>query len=322
MTFDVTTRFPRTTSREAYERSKKSEKWVFQDLVCSSVTTLYGRSSVGKSYLVSSMVLSLLLEDREFLGVQPVDAHKLWKPAILWTDPGSDTEYGERFHDNTPEGVDVDVPLYYIGRTTKADEWDQLVNLLIEEGHNFVVVDNLMGTTGDTNDSGTVTTVFDGLTKLTNWGVPVVVLHHESEHGRPTAGAAPMGASVIVQKSRVWIQVRQTAKRKFRGGNTALIVRANGLDQPQQIVAEPLHGPDYRVLSHGPWDTQEESEEKPKKQERSKETYDANQDIGEFLKTLPGDPSERDAARQVTAKFGGSEHSHRRKLTAYRSAAK
>jgi hypothetical protein len=116
------------------------------------------------------------------------------------------------------------------------------------------VVDNLMGVTGDTNDPGSVTTVFDGLTRLTNRGVPVVVIHHESEHSFSNPGGPPMGASVIVQKSRTWIQVRQTAKRKLRGGNTALVIQANSLSQPQQLVAEPMVGPNYRVLNPGAWD--------------------------------------------------------------------
>lgn len=78
--------------------------------MCSTLTLLYGKSNVGKSYLVASMLLSLLIERREFLGMQPTDAAKLWKPVILWTDPGSDEEYGERICGHLPDGVDVDVP--------------------------------------------------------------------------------------------------------------------------------------------------------------------------------------------------------------------
>jgi hypothetical protein len=73
------------------------------------------------------MLLSLLIERREFLGMQPTDAAKLWKPVILWTDPGSDEEYGERICGHLPDGVDVDVPMFHVGRTTQADEWDALV---------------------------------------------------------------------------------------------------------------------------------------------------------------------------------------------------
>ncbi|PWV72795.1 AAA domain-containing protein [Nocardia neocaledoniensis] len=238
---------------------------------------IYGRSNVGKSYLVSSLLLSLLVADREFLGMQPTDKTKLWKPAILWTDPGSDEEYGERIHKAIPEGVDVDVPVFHIGRTARADEWEALADHLLSEGHNFVVVDNLMGVTGDTNDAAVVATVFDGFTRLTNHGVPVVVLHHESEKGAVVNGAPPMGASTSVQKSRVWIQVRQTAKRRLRGGNTALIVQSNLLDQPQQIVAEPRQGPDYRVLQRGPWvDKSEAAESTEPKPKRSAVTQDLN----------------------------------------------
>jgi AAA domain len=196
---DVAKRFPRTSLWEAYERSKRTERWVFPETICSSVTLLYGRSNVGKSYLVSSMLLSLLIEGRDFPGMQPADPTKLWKPAILWTDPGSQDEYSQRICDHLPEGESVEIPFFHLGKTTGAREWEALTESLLGEGVNIVVLDNLMGATGDTNDSGAVVAVFDGLTRLTNRGVPAVVVHHESEHGLTIPGAPPMGQSVTVQ---------------------------------------------------------------------------------------------------------------------------
>ncbi|WP_375487843.1 hypothetical protein [uncultured Mycobacterium sp.] len=99
------------------------------------------------------MLLALLIDGREFLGMQPTDTAKLWKPAILWTDPGSDEEYGERVCEHLPEGAQVDVPMFRVGRTTRADEWEALAEFLLAEGFNFVVLDNLMGIAGDTNDA-------------------------------------------------------------------------------------------------------------------------------------------------------------------------
>jgi AAA domain len=146
---NVKIRFPRTSLQEAYERSKHAERWVFSETVCSSVTLIYGRSNVGKSYLVASMLLSLLIEGREFLGMQPIDSGKLWKPAILWTDPGSDEEYADRICKHLPEGAEVEIPLFHIGKTTTANEWEALTGFLLADGFNFVVLDNLMGATGD-----------------------------------------------------------------------------------------------------------------------------------------------------------------------------
>lgn len=280
---DVGTRFPVTSLREAYDRSQQSERWVFKDTVCSSVTLLYGKSAVGKSYLVSSMLLSLLVKDRDFLGMQPEDTTKTWRPVILWTDPGSDEEYGERIYEDMPEGMEAELPLVHVGSTTRQDEWDALTEWLIESGFNFVVLDNLMGVTGDTNESTVVTRVFDGLTRLTQRGVPVVVLHHESEHGPSRAGAEPMGASVIVQKSRCWVQVRQSMKRKARGGNAALVIQGNSLDQPRQIVAEPLRGPNYRVIQNGPWVAKSDEDESPKPQKRDRSTLDRNADMAAWV---------------------------------------
>lgn len=314
MTIDVATRFPRTTLRDAYDRSQRSEAWVFDQVICSSVTMIYGRSNVGKSYLAGSLILSLIVEDREFLGMQPSDPTKLWKPAILWTDPGSDEEYGKRIYSELPEGEEVDVPMYHVGRTARPDKWEKLTDHLISEGYNFVVVDNLMGITGDTNDFTAVTTVFDGLTRLTSRGIPVVILHHESEHGMVTPGAAPMGASNSVQKSRAWIQVRQTAKRKLRGGNTALVIQSNALDQPLQIVAEPMTGPNYKVLNRGPWVPKDDNDEKPK-QKRKSETYDKNATKADFVVRECQGLGLNAAARQMAVEFGGSDNSHKSSLS-------
>ncbi len=291
---DIVTRFPRTTLKDAWVRSRQAEKWVFPDTVCSSVTMIYGRSNVGKSYLVASMLLSLMVDDREFLGMQPTNRTKVWRPAILWTDPGSDEEYAERIYPELPE--EAELGIFHVGRTTRADEWEALTEHLITEGFNFVVVDNLQGVTGDTNEAGTVTTVFDGLTRLTTRGVPVVVLHHESEKGRVVPGAAPMGTSTAVQKSRVWIQARQSNRRRLRGGNTALVIQSNALEQPQQLVAEPLTGPAYRVINRGPWQPSE-VDEKPK-EKRAKATLDQR---GAFLAWVESEGhgmSQRQAAEE------------------------
>ncbi|NKY35235.1 AAA family ATPase [Nocardia speluncae] len=277
---DIATRFPRTSLKEAWIRSQQSEKWVFPDTVCSSVTMIYGRSNVGKAYLVSSMLLSLMVDDREFLGMQPTNRTKVWRPAILWTDPGSDEEYAERIYPELPE--EAELGIFHTGRTTQVAEWAALADHLVSEGFNFVVVDNLQGVTGDTNEAGTVTTVFDGLTKLTNRGVPVVVLHHESEKGRVVPGASPMGTSTAVQKSRTWIQVRQTNRRGLRGGNTAMVIQSNALDQPQQLVAEPLTGPAYRRVNRGPW-TSTDNEEKAPKQDRNVQVLDRNAEVVEWI---------------------------------------
>jgi hypothetical protein len=310
-------RFPKTMLFDAYERAKEAENWVFHETICSSVTLLYGRSGSGKSYLVTSMLLALLKDDREFLGMQPTDRTKLWKPVILWTDPASDQEYGERMYGIGGLPHDVAVASFHIGRTTRADEWDALVDCLITEGFNFVVLDNLMGVTGDTNDPSPLTTVFEGLTKLTSRGVAVVVLHHESEHGVVNAGAPPMGNSVIVQKSRTWIQVRQTAQRGLRGGNTALVIRANSLEQPQQVICEPLPGPNFRVIQRGPWVTRsDESDADPKpKQQRSKEKLDMNAQMADWVvKNCQGLGSNK-AAPMLGKQFGKAASTSRDLLT-------
>ncbi|NYD37694.1 AAA family ATPase [Actinomycetospora corticicola] len=254
-------RFPVLSLAEAFERASRTERWVFHEVISSSITTLYGPSNVGKSYLVASMLLSLMVDGREFLGMQPVDESKDWRPAILCTDPGSPEEYAQRIYAGVPDANALDVPMYRTGMTKTPEEWRDLTSLLIGTGRNFVVLDNLNGSTGDPNDTAAATVVYDGLDLLVSRGIPVVVLHHETEKYATKRGAAPMGTGVPVQKSRAWIQVRQTARRRLRGGNTGLYVQGNGLAQPAEIIAQPLAGPDYRVLSHGPVEPEEQHEE-------------------------------------------------------------
>src|SRR5690606_33281177 len=100
--------------RKAYELSLTEPEWVFPNTIAGSVTMIYGRSNVGKSYLIGEMLLALLIDGRTFLGMEPVDADKAWRPAILTTDPGALTEYGKRVFPLLPE----DAPLFLrqIGR--------------------------------------------------------------------------------------------------------------------------------------------------------------------------------------------------------------
>lgn len=301
--------------RTAYELSLAEPEWVFPNTIAGSVTMIYGRSNTGKSYLVGEMLLALLVEGRTFLGMEPVDTDKAWRPAILTTDPGALTEYGKRVFPLLPE----DAPLFLrqIGRTAHENRVTALADEIVGNGYNFVVVDNLMGVTGDTNDVSAMTTVFDGLTRLTAVGIPVVVIHHESEKGLTVPGAAPMGASESVQKSRAWIQVRQTRRRGLRGGNVALVVQSNQLDQPEEIVAEPGPGPNYRVLKRGPWVSRDEkaaeAEGKPK-HNRTAAVKDKNARAADWLVANGQGLGVNAAARALAAEFDGSSATWRDKL--------
>jgi len=128
------------------------------------------------------------------------------------------------------------------------------------------------------------------------------------------AGATSMGASAAVQKSRVWIQVRQTNKRKLRGGNTALAIRSNLLDQPQEIVVEPMAGPDYKVLKCGPWVSRNDFDDKPQ-QKRLQETLDENARIGHWVVENLQGVGVNQAAVRVADEFNKSRSTCKDKLT-------
>lgn len=284
---------------QARKLARKTEKWVFEGLISSSITTIYGRSNVGKSYLVASLIRSLILDGEKFLGVAPNDPNKEWRPVILCTDPGTLTEYGEdkRLAWKLSDETELDVDLLQIGVTRSPERWADLTNAMLDRGRNFVVLDNLGGATGDTNDPLAIAVVMDALSAM---GVPVVILHHESEKGYSRPGDPPMGHSSIVQKSRAWIQARISERKGFRGGNLALIVQANGLDQPVEIVAKPKEGPEWDILNRGPWGNGSGGKSV---QKRKPEVYDRNAAIAEFIRANCPNESASEQAKQVAAKF-------------------
>lgn len=311
---DFDKRFPKTTIAETLEKMKTQDRWVFQDLIHSSITMLYGRAGVGKSYVVSDLILSLLVRDRPFMGQQPTNPNKEWHPVILGTDPGTADEYALRLHAGAElaNASPIEVPLYFIGRTAQAPEWDALASRLMDEGYNFVVLDNLMGATGDTNDAVAQTTVFDGLTRFTNVGIPVLVVHHESQHGgKASPGAPPMGLSTSVQKSRTWIQARQSERKAHRGGNLVLYVQSNALDQPYEITAEPRgtgDAPDYRVVNR--------AKIEPRiPEQRAPEVLDRNDQVASYIVDHCTRLSQRQAAEKVAEIFGGSKGTWRNSIS-------
>ncbi len=298
---------------EARELARTREQWVFPGVISTATTLIYGRSSVGKSFLVANMVRSLLLPGEKFLGMEPKDANKEWRPGIICTDPGTLEEYGEdrRLHFGRPEDEELDVDLLQVGTIHGADKWQRLTGELADRGRNFVVVDNLGGVTGDSNETAAVNRMYDGLNDLVSEGVPVVILHHESEKGwNPSRGASPMGSSSIVQKARVWIQARVTSRKGFRGGNLGLYVQANRLDQPYEFILKPQDGPYYEIANQG---SVTDTSKPP--QERAPEVYDRNQAIADFIRDNCPDASKSEKARKVAEAFPEvSESSVRLKL--------
>jgi AAA domain len=292
---EVAKRFPIISIWDAYERAQRDPSWIFHETICPSLTLIYGQSSVGKSWLVCSMLLSLLLPDQEFLEMQPSDATKVWKPVILWTDPCSDTEYAKRLCPHLPDGIEV--PNIPVGLTIQPGEWEVLIELILSQGYNFVVVDNLEGISGNSKNDEAVAAVFDGLTRLTNKGVPVVLIHHETEKRRPVLGAPPLGASSIVQRSRAQIQVRQTRRKQLRGGNTGLIIKARDLEQWQSVTAEPI-SPNYKVLKREPWQDGDDEDDKPKD--------DPNLEIARWVVDSCQGKGVNETAKLVAEKFGGN----------------
>jgi hypothetical protein len=91
-----------------------------------------------------------------------------------------------------------------------------------------------------------------------------------------------------------------------------MVIQSNSLDQPQQVVAEPLTGPAYRIVNRGPW-VPAETEEKPK-ENRSKETYDERADMARWVVDNCQGIGLNAAGEKLAAEFGKSASTCREQL--------
>lgn len=115
----------------------EEDHWLIPGLVSTSNTFLYGQSKVGKSFLASQLVASLV-EGTPLLGRRPLShGHKVLVVAI---DSGGRMEYQERIANL---GVTGDkVSLVQIDRSMGQETWENLYTLVAGEGFNVVVLDH------------------------------------------------------------------------------------------------------------------------------------------------------------------------------------
>lgn len=253
MSADIDDRFPLITADEARKHSDDTGRWVFPNLISTDSTILYGKSIAGKSYLVCDMLLSLLYPGRKFLGMRPEPSGKTWRPIILGSDPGSAAEYVGRLDQGAPTGGEPpDVAFRMMSTVRNPEHWRLLVDWIIEEGYNFVVLDNLNGVTGNCSDEEWTAFAWDAVGRLNYAGIPVVVMHHETQHqGVPSRGAPPMGASQNVQKPRVMVQVARTVEQAGFSSPIRVHVRSNSGKEPYEYVLRAEDGPNHTVVKQG-----------------------------------------------------------------------
>ncbi len=208
---------------ECVEIASQSEPFLVQDLVCSTVTLLYGEPLAGKSSLGLTLAISLVTGD-PFLGRPP--AREIGRVVVLTTEVDGVQECGRRASEVLGARVhdvwwDV-VPIHALD----ADGWERLAEELGPDRATFVILDNLTGVVqGSLNDDASVRTVFDGLRRLTARGAIVLVLAHisekSSERGKSTK---PLGSTAISAAARWRVRIDRQGDDRLRltcDGNAA-----------------------------------------------------------------------------------------------------
>lgn len=181
--------------------------WLVPDLVCSSLTLLYGESKAGKSLFVCQLVRSLV-DGRPVLGRAPAVTGKV---LILCSDAGAVSEYQHRL---TKMGVRnaEDVVLVPVATGISAQRWEDLSELAGVSGFCLVVLDHATGVLeGDVN---TREPWQDLWRRVMGLGAPALVVSHSSDSRYQGARShRPMGNSAATQWARHRVEYTRPDRR-------------------------------------------------------------------------------------------------------------
>lgn len=125
----------------------EEDHWIIPGIVSTSNTYVYGQAKVGKSFLVSSIVASVV-SGGELLGKTPLKSGL--NCLVLTTDSGSDKEYRERI---SRHGIAEDkVYIRQVGNTVSDEDWADLYSGAEAAEVGLVVLDHASGVLeGDIN---------------------------------------------------------------------------------------------------------------------------------------------------------------------------
>lgn len=125
----------------------EEDHWIIPGIVSTSNTYVYGQAKVGKSFLVSSIVASVV-SGGELLGKTPLKSGL--NCLVLTTDSGSNKEYQERI---SRHNIDEDrIYVRYVGNTVTDADWEDLYTGAEAAEVGLVVLDHASGVLeGDIN---------------------------------------------------------------------------------------------------------------------------------------------------------------------------
>lgn len=181
--------------------------WLVPDLVCSSLTLLYGESKAGKSLFVCQLVRSLV-DGRPVLGRAPAVKGRV---LILCSDAGAVSEYQHRL---TSMGVRnaQDVVFVPVATGINAQLWEDLTELASVSGFCLVVLDHATGVLeGDVNAREPWRDLWQHLIRL---GTPALMVSHSSDSRYQGARShRPMGNSAATQWARHRVEYTRPDRR-------------------------------------------------------------------------------------------------------------
>ncbi|MFL6051310.1 MAG: AAA family ATPase [Actinoallomurus sp.] len=301
-------RYPKTSIQDAWTKAEHHETWVIDGIISSDSTLLVGEAKVGKSFLASALVAALTTGG-DFLG-RPVPQDREFSVAICWTDDGGDVEYGERIRTVLPDEMVPKVDLYGLSTMESRDDWRKLFEEVMEDGHNFVIIDNLSQCVdGSVNNDADVRRFYEGVRQFTRAGIPVVIIAHSTDKAGPNGykPEKPMGSSYITQAVRWRCFVRRSRKDnlilKFIGNHAS----------PHEITVKHGAGARFEVLAA--------AESTEITQKRDKERLDRNALMAQWVVENCQGIGVNQAGRMLAEKFGGAESTQQKALKAGGSLA-
>jgi hypothetical protein len=281
---------------------RQEPPWIVHKVIhATGVTLLYGEAKGGKSTLAAALAATLANGQGEFLGRKVIAPTK--SIGILAGDTGDAGRYHEQLREvSSSDGI----TLYDVKRPPVRQLWEDIRVDVRTAGHDLLIVDNLTTLIpGSMNDDVAVNLFYDVLDSFVRDGTIVVLIAHTSEKfGEHGKSKFPMGSSAIRARARWLCRVERRA-------NSTLLAFHGNEDSPHEIIASRANGhAHFDVIGTA---TAEEIDERSHARQRA--TLDKNAAIARYVATLDDGLTGVAKAEKIAAEFGGSEFTHRSKLS-------
>ncbi|WP_433253205.1 AAA family ATPase [Streptosporangium sp. CA-135522] len=294
--------FPLVPKREAAARRRAhgQSKFLIPGLISRAGTILYGQPKAGKTVLTSQLVYSLAT-GAPFLDVTPESGPL--RVGVALTDGGALEEFDD---------------LYQVFDPTFSNLWE--IPDIRDEGNrqavisntDVLVIDNLDGLLpddADMNNRNGVRPTMGMLTQMIRQGIPVILVHHANKPGMSGAGKAMNGSTFITSWPRMILRLE---KNRQGAGTHKLTVSGNHVaEQACRLHLDDSEGLRFRIAN--PWDSPDQ-EKAERRQKRDGATMDINLKHARFVVEHCQGMTQRKAAMELAAKFGGSHETYRSRL--------